>query len=125
MPATNLSARLQTFGAELRQLEKDLKDWSVDADPLVVRDFREAVDNVRLTAWTVQLWLEERAKGYDPAPLRRQLAAERVRRGTQLSTNLAEDVTAGEVTTQHPGVGELVGAVELLYQRLKQLFAQG
>jgi hypothetical protein len=119
-----LSARLQTFSAELRQLEKELKEAreTKQVDPLVIRDFRESVDNVRLTAWTLQLWLEEQAKDRDPYALLNQLTTERIRRAKELSQNLTGDLDAFEVTVEHESLKELFVTLEPLYKRLAHVF---
>lgn len=122
MGSDNLAARLQNLGVELRQLEKELRELPTEADPAVVRDFREALDNLRLTAWTLQLWLEEKPAGRNALLLMRQLAAERIRRTIQLSTNLVTDMDAGGVTVESGGVNDLYSAVKSLLERLKRLF---
>ena len=44
-----ISARLQRATDELRQLEKLIRSASID--PRVLDDFRQALDDTRLTAW--------------------------------------------------------------------------
>jgi hypothetical protein len=116
----NVSERLQRLSAELRQLSQEIK--SGDVDPIVLRDFREAVDNARQTAWVVQSWLEKEGKRADPYALLPLLTAERIRRATQLSRNLAGDLAAAEVTVEGGGLRELFVAVESLYNPLANLF---
>lgn len=47
-----LSDQLRKTAVELRELSSLIA--ATDVDPLVLRQFREAVDNVRLTAWGAQ-----------------------------------------------------------------------
>jgi len=47
-----LSAELRQFSSELRLLEKRLQT-SPAPDAVALHEFRQAVDNVRLTAWSV------------------------------------------------------------------------
>lgn len=115
-----VSDRLQKVGADLRQLAQVIK--SGDVDPVVLRDFREAVDNVRETAWVVQSWLEKQGQRADPYALLPLLAAERIRRTTQLSRNLAGDLAAIEVTIESEGLKDLYTAVEALMVPLARLF---
>lgn len=121
-----LSARLQAFSSQLHQLGKELKEAreAKEVDPQVIRDFRESVDNVRLTAWTLQLWLEEQAKRRDPYPLLDQLTTERIRRAKELSYNLLGDLDALDVTIEHQGLKELFIVMEPLYRRLAHVFRE-
>lgn len=122
-----LSSRLQSFTAELRQLEKELKEAreTKEVDPAVVRDFRQSVDNVRLTAWTLHLWLEEQARGRDPYPLLDQLITERLRRAKELSHSLLGDLDSFDVTMEHQGLRELFMVMEPLYRRLAHIYESG
>ena len=60
-PNPELSSRLEKISQELRELEQALKTAGT-VEPRVLRQFRDAVDHVRLTAYTVQQWLELQAK---------------------------------------------------------------
>jgi hypothetical protein len=119
----DLSGRLRQLSADLRQLQEDIKSGNVD--PVVLRDFREAMDNARETAWVVQTWLEKQAGRSDPYSLLPLLTAERIRRATQLSRNLAGDLAAVEVTIESEGLTELFAAVESLHEPLAHLFRGG
>jgi len=50
-PSQALAARLHNLGAELRALEEDIKAGQVDVR--VLQEFRESVDQIRVTAWLV------------------------------------------------------------------------
>jgi hypothetical protein len=116
------SDRLRKLGIELRQLRETIKAGGVD--PLAMRDFQGAIDNLRLSAWTLQLWLEEQAQGRDPLPLRRQLGVERIRRATELNRNLVEDLDASEVDLEVAELKGLFHSVEALSGRLHHLFRE-
>ena len=49
------------------------------------------------------------------------LAAERIRRATQLNKAIATDLAAHELTSETAGLEELFQAVESLYQRVADL----
>ena len=91
-------------------------------DPRVLREFRDAVDHVRKTAWALQELQERRIQQRDTATVRSLLTEERVRRATRLSRALASDLDSGEVTDGTIGTGDLFRAIEGLYQRLARLF---
>jgi hypothetical protein len=91
-------------------------------DTRVLREFRDAVDYVRKTAWALQELEERKAHQKDTATVRSLLTDERVRRATQLSKALASDMDSHEVTDGTPGAADLFRAIEGLYQRLAGLF---
>jgi hypothetical protein len=112
--------RLKMATDNLLKLEEAIR--SEGLDPLVLREFRDAVDYVRKTAWALQELQERRAHQRDTATVRSLLTEERVRRATQLSKALASDLDSKEVTDGTPGAAELFRAIEVLYQRLAGLF---
>jgi hypothetical protein len=108
---------------DLMKLEKDMKEArSGGMDPRVLREFRDAVDYVRKTAWALQELQERQAHQRDIATVRSLLTDERVRRATQLSKALASDLESHEVGEATPGTAELFRAIETLHQRLADLF---
>ena len=115
--------RLKMAIDDLMKLEKDMKDSrSGGMDPRVLREFRDAVDYVRKTAWALQELQERQAHQRDIATVRSLLTDERVRRATQLSKALASDLESQEVGDATPGTAELFRAIEILHQRLTDLF---
>jgi len=120
----DLTERLRTLGANLREMEKAIESGR-RVDTVVLRDFREAVDNIRKTSWVVQQWLEKQAEKSDPYPLLPLLAEERIRRATELCLNLAGDLVAMEITYEAEGLRELSQAVAALYKPLAPLYKKG
>ena len=115
--------RLKMAIDDLLKLEKDMKDArSGRMDPRVLREFRDAVDYVRKTAWALQEFQERQAHQRDTATVRTLLTDERVRRGTQLSKALIADLDANEVSEGTAGAADLFRTIESLYQRLTGLF---
>ena len=115
--------RLKMAIEDLLKLEKDMKDSrSGGMDPRVLREFRDAVDYVRKTAWALQELQERQAHQRDTATVRSLLTDERVRRATQLSKALASDLDSREVSDGTAGAAELFRAIEVLHQRLADLF---
>ncbi len=116
-----MSARLERISVELRDLEQTLKTAG-NVEPRVLRQFRDAIDHVRLTAYTVQQWLELQAKRGDPYSVLALLTAERIRRATQLAGDLSIDLDATDVTFETEGLDKLFVAIQGLYERLARLF---
>lgn len=122
-PNQEITERLHALGDELRGLQDQIQ--SREVDPVVLRDFREAVDNIRKTAWVVQGWLQKQQQKDNPYPLLPLLTEERIRRTTQLCQNLTGDLEAVEVTYESEGLPELNHAVDSLHKLLAQLFKEG
>ena len=118
-----LTFRLKTSIDDLRKLEKAIRSGGMD--PRVLREFRDAVDYLRTTAWALQELQERQAQQRDTATVHSLLTGERVRRATQLSRALASDLDSHEVTDGTTGAADLYRAIEGLYQRLAGLFKIG
>ena len=108
--------QLKRACADLVKLEYDMRSGTVDQR--VLKEFREAVDNVRKTAWAVQEWQERQMKREDPRTVIPLLTAERIRRATQLCDAITMASIANEVTFTTVGVNEFLRALERVHQRL-------
>jgi len=108
--------QLKKACADLVKLEYDMRAGAVDQR--VLKEFREAVDNVRKTAWAVQEWQERQLRRQDPRTVLPLLTAERIRRATQLCDAITMASIANEVTFTTVGIDEFLRAVERVHQRL-------
>jgi hypothetical protein len=115
--------RLKMATDDLLKLEKAIRPGGMDAS--VLREFRDAVDYVRKTAWALQELQARQAQQRDTGTVRSLLTEERVRRATQLSKALVSDLDSHEVTDGTTGAADLFRAIEGLYQRLAGLFKIG
>ena len=115
--------RLRKACAELVTLEYDMRTAPIDPD--VLREFRDAVDNVRKTAWTVQEWQERQSRHQDPETVLPLLTAERIRRATQLCDAIVADSDAHGVARETVGIDEFFRAVERVHETLLPLFKEG
>lgn len=109
--------RLKKAAADLRTIEQEIKKGG--ADPRVLREFRDAVDFVRKSAWAVYESQERQFRHKDASTVLSLLTVERVRRGTQLNNDIAADFDARELTSDTPGIAELLRAVEGVAKRLR------
>jgi hypothetical protein len=115
-----MNFQLKKACADLVKLEYDMRSGSIDQR--VLSEFRDAVDNVRKTAWAVQEWQERQSRRQDPQSVLPLLTAERIRRATQLCDAIAAASTAHEVARQTVGIEEFFRAVERVHQSLLDLF---
>jgi hypothetical protein len=114
-----VSERLKAATDELQQLEKLVV--SSDSSPMVLSEFRSAVDSIRQTAWAVQQWTELQQQHRDPYTVHGILSEERVRRATQITRDLKIDLESMEIGLETKGLADLFQAIESLYERLTPL----
>jgi hypothetical protein len=119
----SISQRLLASTTELQELEKLVR--SGDFSPRVLSEFRDAVDNIRQTAWAVQNWIGLKEQQRDPYTVLSALSEERVRRATQIARDLTVDLQSLEVGLETGGLAELFRAVQALNECLARLFGQG
>lgn len=116
----SLSAHLQKLSTELRVIEEFIKAGEVD--PRVLHEFRDAVDQIRVTAWVVQQWAELQARQEDAYAVLPFITKERMRRMAKLSDDLALDIDATEIETGNEGLEALRLSIERLHLRLARFF---
>jgi hypothetical protein len=114
--------RLKKTSAELLTLEQVIQSGGID--DRVLREFLDAVDHIRKTAWVVQEWQERRVHQRDAQTVLSLLVTERIRRATQLNNDLAADLNANELSREISGISDLFRAVELVYHYLAGLFSR-
>jgi hypothetical protein len=95
--------RLKKTSAELVKLHHAMQSGNLD--PRILKEFRDAVDYVRKTAWAAEEWQERQLQRRDPHTVLPLLTAERVRRATQLSDAIFADLAAHEVSSETAGNG--------------------
>ncbi|HUJ41889.1 MAG TPA: hypothetical protein VLW54_15205 [Candidatus Acidoferrales bacterium] len=108
--------RLKKATAELRELEQEIRFGGFH--PQVLRDFRDAVDYVRKTAWAVQEWQERQMQRRDTATVLPLLTVERIRRTVQLTHAILADFQAHQITEETPGIADLSEAILSLQRHL-------
>ena len=114
-----MNFQLKKTSAELVKIEQAIKSGSVE--PSILREFRDAVDYVRKTAWAVQEWQERQLQQHDPQTVLPLLIIERIRRATQLNKAITTDLAAHGVTRETTGIDEFFRTVESLHQRVADL----
>ncbi len=118
----NLTLEIKQLTAELKRVEHRLKSEATP-DPVALNEFRHAVDNVRLTAWSVSELINAEHTRKNPDTVMAFLAAERLRRFDQMVRNLCADIERRMVTFQTNGMHSLIDSVNMLQQRLTQRFS--
>jgi hypothetical protein len=114
------SERLREISGELREIDLALKSGTTP-DVLHLQEFRQVLDNARLTAWTVSELLNAVESQKDPAKVLSFVAAERLRRSNQLLQELCRDIDDQGITWQTHGIQSLYDAVNMLQVQLRKL----
>ena len=115
----SLTFEIRHLSSELRRVEQRLKSESAP-DPTALNEFRHAVDNVRLTGWSVSELINAERIKKDPNTVLAFLSAERLRRFDQLVKTLCGDIERGLITVGTNGIHALCDSVNTLQQRLIQ-----
>jgi hypothetical protein len=118
-----LSERLRAISGELREIDLVLKSGTTP-DVVHLQEFRQVLDNARLTAWTVSELLNAVETQKDPAKVLSFVAAERLRRSNQLLKDLCRDIEDQGVTWQTHGIQSLYDTVNLLQVQLHKLVSE-
>jgi hypothetical protein len=117
-----LSARLRALTTELRALDVELKSDKTP-DVVALQDFRSMLDDVRLTAWTVNELMTARESGRNTGPVLSFLAAERLRRLARMMSDVSADIQHGHLSWESSGVQPLSDSSVVLQARLAMLLA--
>jgi len=122
-PTDSLNLTIKQLARDLRLLEKRLR---VEPDPSAdaITEFRHALDDARLTAWSVSTFITAgRASQVRNAALA-FVAAERMRRVEQLVKNICGDIEGRAVTLQKDQMDSLLNSVNSLREVLMNSLAK-
>jgi hypothetical protein len=118
-----LTAKLRQLIEELRSFDLELKSgMTPDLGPL--QEFRQVLDNARMSAWTVGELLNAREAQKNPTKVMSFLAAERLRRASQMLNDLSEHIAHQEVTWETSGIQTLFDSVNALHAQLDKLIGE-
>lgn len=114
-----VSERLKTAVADLRTLQGFL--LSDDLDPLLLNDFRDALNRIRTVAWAAQQSVEAKLSGQNSTDVGSLLATERIRAAYQLCRLIQEDLGKNEIDFQKGQLSELHAVTKELAKQLKDI----
>lgn len=117
------SDKLRSLTTELRALDRDLKS-NPPLNGTALREFRQALDNVRMTAWTVNELLDARQTQRNPLAVLSFLTAERLRRFSQMVRDLCGDLEHDGATWPVQGITAMEDSLKRLREGLRNLAAQ-
>ena len=115
--AGSINGKLRKLTVKLRSLDRRLKS-NPSLDGAALREFREALDNTRLTAWSVSELLNARQSRKDPQAVISFLTAERLRRFSQMARDLSSDLEQDGFSWPTQAVRDLESSLTFLGARL-------
>jgi hypothetical protein len=118
------SSKLRNLTAELRLLDRDFKS-NPTLEGAALREFRQSVDNIRMTAWTAHEVLNARESQRNPQAVLSFLTAERLRRLSQMVQDLTGDLDLDDSTWPTQAVNDLENSINLLSARLRRVGESG
>ena len=119
----SLSRELKSLADALKRLDKRLQA-EAPPDAVLLSEFRQSLDNVRLTAWSVSEVINARRNGEQPDHVLAFLSAERLRRLDQMVRNLCGDLERRVITERTYGMNSLFDSVNVLQQRMARSLAE-
>lgn len=115
---SGIDERLESAIVELLTLQELLGSDEVDAR--ILRDFRDALNRVRNTAWAVQQFVLSPLTEKGTEGLASFLAGERIRGAFKLCRSVQEDLKREEIEFQKGQLSELYGVVTQVREQLKE-----
>lgn len=112
-----LAVRLRNLINELQSANQDLRK-DADVEGQLLMELRQALDNIRLTAWTVNELQNARQTSKDPQQMLSFLTAERLRRFRQMVDDFCSDLEHDGVAWPSASIYGLQESVSLLRERL-------
>jgi hypothetical protein len=114
----SIDAELRNLTTKLRSLDRGLKS-NGSLDGAALGEFRLALDNVRMTAWTVSELHNARESQKNPDVVISFLTAERLRRFSQMARDLCNDLEQESGAWSAQAVNDLKNSLNLLRERLR------
>lgn len=118
-----LSLELKDLSTILKGIDQRLQSEAAP-DTVVLNEFRQSVDNVRLTAWSVSEAINAEQAGKQHDTVLAFLSAERLRRLDQLVRNVCGDLERKVISSRSYGIDSLFDSVNVLRMRMAQCFAE-
>ena len=112
--------RLQKVCSELAELHAELKESDIEASAL--RVIRDTVDQMRMTAMTLQQGLDWFRLSRDKQGLLTLLIDKRMRRASQLNTDIGKDFEAGRIRTDHTALSAYLLVLNQVMEQLDLMF---
>ncbi len=107
-----VNLQVKKTGVELQKLEDSLRIVGIDLR--ILKEFRDAIELLHLTAQVVQRLREfqARGRGNDNDDVLSLLTADNIHRATNICSGLFADIDAGKINPTTKGVDEFYRCIE-------------
>jgi len=123
MKATkDFPARLREMTLEFQSMEAELQN-ATELDLRALQEFRQSLDVLRMTAWTISELISARTAAKNPQAVRSFLASEKLRRFSQMTRDLSNDLDEDDFTRGSSGIQSLFDSLHVLQTRLSKVAA--
>jgi hypothetical protein len=123
MKATkDFPARLREMTLEFQSMETELQNAN-DLELRALQEFRQSLDDLRMTAWTISELINARAAEKNPEAVLSFVASERLRRFGQMTRDLSNDIEENDFSWATSGIQPLFDSLNLLQARLSKMVA--
>jgi hypothetical protein len=113
---SHATGRLQRVCTELAELHAELRESDIEARGLSL--IQDTVDQMRMTAMTLQQGLEWLQLAQDKHGLVALLIDDRMRRASQLNTAISKDFEAGWIRTDQEGLSAYLLVLNTVIEQL-------
>lgn len=118
-----LSFDLKNLSKALREMDQRLHS-EPPPEAMVLNEFRQSLDNARLTAWSVSELIDTQRARKDPDKVLAFLSAERLRRLDQLVRTLCGDIERRVITGESYGLQSLLYSITMLQEKLQNCLSE-
>jgi hypothetical protein len=116
----DISSRLRELKNDIQAIDNELKQ-TTEVDAKALREFRQSLDDLRMTAWRINELINARSTAKDQKVALSFLAAERLRRFGQITRELSNDIDGNHFTWESSGLQSVSDSVSLLQASLGKL----
>ena len=110
-------ARLREMTLEFQSMETELQNVT-ELDLRALQEFRHSLDDLRMTAWTISELIKARTAEKNPEAVLSFLASERLRRFSQMTRELSNDLDGSGFSWESSGIQSLFDSLNLLQANL-------
>jgi hypothetical protein len=116
---SNARLRLEQAIVELLRLDEVL--LSGNLEPLILADFRDALNRIRTAAWAAQQYVIRRDIDQDSSSVLSLLVGERIRATYQLCEAISDDLKRTDIEFQAGSLVQLYEATKALTEQLEDV----
>ncbi len=115
-------ARLREITLEFQSMKTEMQNIT-ELDLHALQEFRQSLDELRMTAWTISELIKARTAEKNPEAVLSFQASERLRRFSQMTRELSNDLDGNGFNWETSGIQSLFDSLKLLQASLSNMVA--